>query len=484
MPSSTGFSRARSDAAAAVTSAILERVEGLVAGAIGEGEDDAVLGAGERARALIRAGGATQEAGERAALAFAGETLGLLVLESGFGEVAEAVVDLLCTDTERPEPAVTLDLYRELLRSQFVSELPPTTAAEGILRAAVSLGPLEEASLWQADAGRGLACLSLVGGDAPTRRVRACARELLLDGHSRENERGHVHAVPVFRWGGTYAGLVVRARPANREVALAYAGEAASELTAVLERERLLRRSAAHERALVEASERRLVRIGLDIHDGPLQVLATLVGDTRLLRDRLAADLGGDASRRLLLAWLDDYALRLREVDEELRDLALSLESQRLRDADFTAALRGEASAFAARSGVEVDVDISGSFSDLTPSQRFAIAAVVREALANAREHGHAPHARLQVRATAGAIRATVTDDGRGFDVERALVAAAARGRLGLAGMSERARLLGGRLAVESRPGGPTTITVTLPRWAAAKAAARSETAAAAAVGR
>jgi len=454
-----------------VTSPLLERMEDLLADAVGEGENEALLAAGERARALIRAGGASPDAGERAALAFAGETLGLLVLENGFGEVARAVVELLRTGSQRPGSAVTLDLYRELLRSRYLSELPPAMAAEGILRAAVSLGPLEEASLWQADAGRGLVCLCLVGGDAPTRRVRACAREVLLDGRSRENDRGHVHAVPVFRWGATYAGLVLRARPANREAALAYAGEAASELTSVLERERLLRRGASHERALVEASERRLVRIGLDIHDGPLQVLATLVGDTGVLRDRLAANPAGGASRRLLFAWLDDYALRLREVDEDLRELALSLESQRLRQGDLAVALRDEAAAFAGRSGIAVDIDVTGIFVNLTASQRFALAAVVREALANVREHSKASHARLRVRATAACIRATVVDDGRGFDVERALVAAAARGRLGLVGMSERVRLLGGHLAVDSRPGGPTTITVTLPRWEPVKAA-------------
>lgn len=457
-----------------MTSVLLERVEGLLADAVAEGEDNALLVAGERGRALIGAGGALPGAGERAALAYAGETLGLLVLENRFGEVAKAVVELLRTETKRSGTSVTLDLYRELLRSRFLSELPPDLAAEGILRAAVSLGPLEEASLWQADAGSGLVCLSLVGRDSVTRRVRACARELLRNDRSRDNGRGHVHAVPVLRWGATYAGLVLRARPANREAALAYAGEAASELTAVLERERLLRRGASHERALVEASERRLVRIGLDIHDGPLQVLATLVGDTCILRDRLAANVGGDMTSRLLLAWLDDYALRLREVDEDLRELALSLESQRLRKSDFDVILREEAAAFAARTGIEVDIDVTGSFANLTASQRFAVAAVVREALANVREHGRATHARLRVRATTACIRATVTDDGRGFDVERALVAAAARGRLGLVGMSERVRLLGGHLAVDSRPGGPTTITMTLPRWEPAKEPVRA----------
>jgi signal transduction histidine kinase len=463
-----------------LTNLLLERVERLLTKAIPEGEDDALLAAGERGRVLIEAGGASLGAVERAALAYAGEALGLLVLEDRFCEVARAAVELLRTETDRPPAAVTLDVYRELLRSRFLSELPPCMAAEGVLRAAVSLGPLEEASLWQADAEHGLVCVSLVGRDAPTRRVRACAKELLLDGRSRNNDRGHVHAVPVFRWGATYAGLVLRARPADREAALAYAGEAASELTMALERERLLRRGASHVRALVETSERRLVRIGLDIHDGPLQVLATLVGDTCILRDRLAAEAGRDTSGRLLLAWLDDYALRLREVDEDLRELAVSLESQRVRQTDFDVVLREEASAFAARSGIEVDLDVSGSFANLTASQRFAITAVVREALANAREHGGAAHARLRARASSAYIRVTVVDDGRGFAVDRALAAAAASRRLGLAGMSERVRLLGGHLALDSRPGGPTTISVTLPRWEPAKAAVGARGAAAA----
>jgi signal transduction histidine kinase len=58
-----------------------------------------------------------------------------------------------------------------------------------------------------------------------------------------------------------------------------------------------------------------------------------------------------------------------------------------------------------------------------------------------------------------------VTDNGRGFDVERTLVQAARKGRLGLVGMSERVRLLGGRFDLQSSPGGPTTISAKIPRW-------------------
>ena len=61
----------------------------------------------------------------------------------------------------------------------------------------------------------------------------------------------------------------------------------------------------------------------------------------------------------------------------------------------------------------------------------------------------------------------SITDDGQGFEVARGLARAAQQGRLGVVGISERVRLLGGTFDIESRPGGPTTLRFTLPRWAA-----------------
>jgi signal transduction histidine kinase len=52
-----------------------------------------------------------------------------------------------------------------------------------------------------------------------------------------------------------------------------------------------------------------------------------------------------------------------------------------------------------------------------------------------------------------------------GFEVERALAKAAQRGRLGLVGIAERVRMLGGTFQVDSAPGGPTSLKFTLPRW-------------------
>jgi hypothetical protein len=81
------------------------------------------------------------------------------------------------------------------------------------------------------------------------------------------------------------------------------------------------------------------------------------------------------------------------------------------------------------------------------------------------REHANAAHVRITISAHSGGIEARVEDDGAGFHVARTLLDSAQRGRLGLVGGSERIRLLGGKFDVSSKPGGPTTVAMSLPRW-------------------
>jgi signal transduction histidine kinase len=85
---------------------------------------------------------------------------------------------------------------------------------------------------------------------------------------------------------------------------------------------------------------------------------------------------------------------------------------------------------------------------------------VVQEALHNVSQHSGARSATVTVRQTGESLMLIVEDDGRGFDPGRT------RG-LGLLGMEERVKLLGGRLEIQSQPGNGTVLRVTLPVAAA-----------------
>src|SRR5581483_12081923 len=127
-------------------------------------------------------------------------------------------------------------------------------------------------------------------------------------------------------------------------------------------------------------------------------------------------------------------------------------------------------SAFARRTGIDVSVDASGSFLELSASQRIAVLRIAQEALSNVREHSIATRVELTLRSDSDGLTLSVADNGQGFDVSQTVVAAAKRGRLGIVGMSERVRLLGGVFEIDSTPGKGTTITVALPAWQPAAA--------------
>jgi two-component system sensor histidine kinase DegS len=235
-------------------------------------------------------------------------------------------------------------------------------------------------------------------------------------------------------------------------------------LAPVLEREELLHRNAAKERALVEGGERLLTRVGFDLHDGAIQDVVGLAAEIRLFRDQLKTVLPAQISDRTLSRF-DDIEARLFAVDRSLRETVHSLESPTVGDRPLEELVRLAVNAFANQTDIAADVTVRGDFTSLTASQRIAILRIVQESLTNAREHSGAGEVSISVAVRGEQIHAEITDNGRGFDVERTLVKAARNGRLGLVGMGERVRLLGGRFDVRSRPGGPTTVSVILPAW-------------------
>jgi two-component system NarL family sensor kinase len=217
-----------------------------------------------------------------------------------------------------------------------------------------------------------------------------------------------------------------------------------------LERQRL---EAASARAAA-AEERNL--LAREIHDTLAQGLAALTLQLEVA-DSLAAA-GGDARMSAVVA--RSLALA-RATLEEARRSVLDLRAAPLGGLTLPDALRELAASLRREpDGAEIEVEVEG-FEDGRPLPAAVEAGVYRiaqQALANATRHARARRVTLRLSRTPDALELGLRDDGVGFDV-----AAVPAGRFGLVGMSERARLLGGTLAVESAPGAGTHVHARVP---------------------
>jgi two-component system sensor histidine kinase DegS len=141
----------------------------------------------------------------------------------------------------------------------------------------------------------------------------------------------------------------------------------------------------------------------------------------------------------------------------EVRHLSHRMRPARLEERGLTAAIRD----LAGQSGFPVRVHVDPRLDplpDLEPTVTVGVYRIVQEALANAARHSGAPMARVSISSPEGRLLVLVADEGRGFDPGITVDPG-----IGLAGMYERAELLGGRLSIKSAPGHGTCVTLDLP---------------------
>ena len=276
--------------------------------------------------------------------------------------------------------------------------------------------------------------------------------------------RSHPRSSPIVRFDQIVGAVVGHAIGTDQDRAAAYLTEATQALGVVLERELLLDRSRSRERALVSSAERKLMRLAFDLHDGPIQDVLALAAEVKHLQGQLYPYVL-ESQRELAHGRFDDVSARLGELDRALREIAHSLESRSIVSRPLGEILHREVDTFADRTGIGAQLDLRGDPESLNSSQRIAIFRAVQEALANVREHSGATDVEIRLRARRSSIDVRITDNGAGFEVSHALARAAKRGRLGVVGIGERVRMLGGTFELDSQPGGPTMLSFALPRW-------------------
>ena len=203
-------------------------------------------------------------------------------------------------------------------------------------------------------------------------------------------------------------------------------------------------------------------RIARELHDSLAQTLGFI---------RLQAATAGEALRqqqeamaRTALATIGDSA---GDAYAEVREAILGLRSGGAgADRNLVDALREYVARYREQTGVEVDLAIGSDVAEvsLAPAVEVQLVRVVQEALANVRKHARTARARLDLEIATGAsgprLRATIADDGRGFDMGRP---GGEAGHFGLAIMRERAEGVGGALTIESAPDRGTRVVVEMP---------------------
>ncbi|MEO6858176.1 MAG: ATP-binding protein [Solirubrobacteraceae bacterium] len=436
--------------------------------------DDAVAGAGlpDAARRLVRAraeslyasSGRGAETLPIAKLSYAGELLSLIAVDlAADPREARRLIERL--DQRAAIPRVLLG--REILQSGRLLGLPVGVAIEVRLALLMAFTASRSVTLWTL-AGAEPKLVSGTGGNGAEGDYARELAEVLLGGGPPPapvtGGRG-MAGVVLERLRPPPAALVADAMEANQDQGELLLAAAAPALSALLDRQALMVREGPSQEAVLGSVERRLARLRFDLHDGPQQDVHLLAQDLALFREQLRPMISSDPNAGRLLGRLDDLQAQLVALDGDLRRLSSSVHSPLLIPGSLRDALRSVTDGFTTRTTVVPQVRVEEPLPELTDSQQIALLSLVREALSNIRKHSDASHVGITISSEPSGLRVVIRDDGKGFDPEESLVLAARAGRMGLVGMHERVRMLGGITQIDSRPGGPTVISATLPPW-------------------
>jgi PAS domain S-box-containing protein len=200
-----------------------------------------------------------------------------------------------------------------------------------------------------------------------------------------------------------------------------------------------------------QAQEAERKRIARELHDDTAQELVVI---SRHLGDIAAGKTDLTAK---------DVREEVRKVLEGVRNFSQELRPSILDDLGLISALKWLASDLTKNYGINVAAEFKGESRQLPPESELALFRITQEALTNIRKHSQASQVSIRMEFSQRCIRLTIQDNGKGFAMPSVVGDLARFGKLGLAGMQERAQLLGGTLNINSEVGKGTVLTIEAP---------------------
>lgn len=230
-----------------------------------------------------------------------------------------------------------------------------------------------------------------------------------------------------------------------------------SAIGVAIESARLYERMRFYARQIIQAQEEERQRIARELHDGVLQQLIVLSRrlDAWIVPSQPLCRV--PAERVVLVQEL------IRDMSSEMRRFVRDLRPSTLDHLGLVPALKGVLRGLETEHKVAAQLQVVGQAERLLPDQELALFRVAQEALSNVRRHADASQVSVRIEFRPAQVQMTVEDDGDGFHVPEAVDDYVSIGKLGLAGMDERARSVGGTLVIRSEPEHGTAVSMTIP---------------------
>jgi signal transduction histidine kinase len=207
--------------------------------------------------------------------------------------------------------------------------------------------------------------------------------------------------------------------------------------------------------SVLSSQEQERKRIARELHDETAQALIVL---GRRIEDAQAQ--AGDTALAASLAELRDM---VDDTVQGVRRFTSDLRPPLLEELGLPNTLEILGRRTAREDGLSVEVTIEGEPQPLLPELELALYRLAQEGLSNVRRHASATRVDMALRYASGAVTLSLSDNGSGFTMPEDISSLVTTGKLGLMGIHERARLLGGIAHITSQPEQGTTIQVSIP---------------------
>ena len=208
---------------------------------------------------------------------------------------------------------------------------------------------------------------------------------------------------------------------------------------------------------IILAQEEERKRVAREIHDGPAQAMANVV-----LRAEICEKLLHN-NRAEVVEELKNLKQTVKDSLREVRRIIFNLRPMTLDDLGLIPTIQRFLEELMEREGFTVHFEFHGRDKRLSNTYEVALFRLIQEAVNNAKKYAQADQVVVRVDFTPSFVKAAISDNGRGFDLEKVRSEAAGKESFGLLSMKERIELLNGDLQIETGPGKGTAIKVALP---------------------